>query len=187
MGVPSYPVLTPQKPDPAHAAGPGLQTNGDNTVAFSSRQEAQQAISEAVNSPREKFILLVIVSQVDILNARLGDAFGRRMLAVCADHFRTHLGCDQLYRWSETALLAILSQPERIDRLRAKIHRFADTMREETVQICDRTLLVPVTWNWSLIQVSPPLESMLAKIDLLASAPLPGKAPRAVRSARKRF
>jgi GGDEF domain-containing protein len=146
----------------------------DPATQLPSRKEAEKAIQAAAASPDGKFLLIAVVGRLQTINARFGYSIGDRILGACAEHFRSSLSeGDQLFRWQGPAMLAILSREERIDLVRAKIRRFADVKLENAIDVGNRSIVIPVSTNWSLMPVTSPFEALLKKVDAFTAAQIP--------------
>jgi len=146
----------------------------DKATGLPGKAEAEKAIQAALDSPNGKFIVIAVISRVQAVNARFGYAVGDKVLAACAEHFRNSLlANDQLCRWQGPALIAVLTRAERIDEVRAEIRRFADSKLEKAVDIGCRSILIPLSANWSVLPIAPPMEALLKKLEAFAAAQIP--------------
>ncbi len=146
----------------------------DPVTGLPSKREAERALRAAVDSPEGKFVVIAVVGRINAINARFGFAIGDRILATYTQHFRSGLSAsDELYRWHGPAFVAILSRSRRIDQVRAEIRHFADTRLEETVEVGNRSVLIPVSCNWSVMQPFPNFEELHKKMEAFAAAQIP--------------
>ena len=149
-----------------NADGAAREKERDPVTGLFSRNEAELALRAAAADAEGKFLLVAIVNRVQTINARFGYAVGDRLMAACAQHYRTSLSAsDELYRWQGPAFLAILGRQARIDQVRGEIRRFASARLEDAVEVGNRTVIVPVSSNWSVFPVSSPPEALSKKID----------------------
>lgn len=146
----------------------------DPVTGLLSKNNVERAIQAAAASPVGKFLVVAVVSRVHAVNARFGYAIGDRMLATCAQHYRAALsGSDELYRWHGPAFLGILSRQARIEQVREEIRRFASAKLEDTVELGNRTVLIPISSNWSVMPVTSPPEALLKRVAAFAAAQTP--------------
>jgi GGDEF domain-containing protein len=146
----------------------------DGATGLPGKNEALKAMQEAMASPKGKFLLVAVVSRVQAVNARFGYAVGDRVLEACAAHFKKNISArDQLFRWQGPALVGILDRHERIDHVSAEVRQFADTKLEKTVDVGNRTVLIPISCSWSVFQIAPPVEVLLKKLDIFTAAQIP--------------
>lgn len=143
----------------------------DRTTGLPGKSEADRAIRHAIESPRGKFLVIAVCSRVQAVNARFGYAVGDKILAVFAEHFKKGLAAsDQLFRWQGPAIVALIERAERIERVRTEIRQFADTRFERTVEVGQRTVLIPISAIWSIYPVAPPLDAFLKQLDVFTAA-----------------
>ncbi|HTA72578.1 MAG TPA: diguanylate cyclase [Bryobacteraceae bacterium] len=156
------------------SVAPAATVDLDAATGLPSKKEAMEAIQTAVAAPRNKFLAIAVVSRVQAVNARFGYAIGDRVLAAFAEHFRANLGGnDQLFRWHGPALVAVMEREDRIEKVRTEIRRFAEAKLEKTVEVGNRTILLPVSASWSIFPVAPPLEELLKKMEAFTAAQVP--------------
>lgn len=156
------------------SVAPAATVDLDAATGLPSKKEAMEAIQTAVAAPRNKFLAIAVVSRVQAVNARFGYAIGDRVLAAFAEHFRANLGAnDQLFRWHGPALVAVMEREDRIEKVRTEIRRFAEAKLEKTVEVGNRTILLPVSASWSIFPVAPPLEELLKKIEAFTAVQVP--------------
>jgi GGDEF domain-containing protein len=149
----------------------------DAATGLPSKKEAVRAIRTALLSPAHKFLVVAVCSRVQAVNARLGYAVGDRILAALAEHFRKGLSSlDQLYRWEGPTLVALLERAESIGRVRAEIRIFADARMERTLEVGQRTVLVPISAAWVVLPIEPPMDAFLKHVELFTAAQLPREA-----------
>jgi GGDEF domain-containing protein len=151
-----------------------LPAEVDAATGLPGKKEAQQAIQAALASPKGKFLVIAVCSRVQAVNARFGYAIGDRVLTAFADHFAQGLSAkDQLFRWQGPALLAVIERAERIDRVRTEIRQFADVKIEKTMEVGQRTVLIPIAASWSVFPIVPPRETLLKQVEAFAAAQTP--------------
>jgi len=143
----------------------------DTVSGMPSKREAEKALRSLAASPEDKYVIVVVVNRVNAINARFGYAVGDQILTRCAQQFRTGLAeSDELYRWQGPAFLAILPRKTRVDEVRSEIRRFADEHLEQTIEIGNRTVIVPVSSNWSVLTPSSSFDALLKKIEAFTAA-----------------
>jgi len=146
----------------------------DAATGLPGKKEALKAINAAMASPHNKFLAIAVVSRVQAVNARFGYAVGDRVLAAFAEHFRANLSVnDQIFRWHGPAVMAVMERGEGIEKVRTEMRRFAEVKLERTVEIGNRAILLPVSANWSIFPVTPPMEELLKKLEVFTAAQVP--------------
>jgi GGDEF domain-containing protein len=153
---------------------PKLQADLDAATGLPGKAGADRAIRAALESPHGKYLLVAVCSRVHAINARFGYAVGDQVLAAFADYFVQGLSArDQVFRWQGPALVALLERTERLDRVRAEIRQFADTRVDKTVEVGQRTVLVPLSASWSIFPLTPPLDALLKQLEAFTAAQVP--------------
>jgi GGDEF domain-containing protein len=151
-----------------------VQPNLDEATGLPGKAEAERAIRAGVESPKGKFVVIAVCSRVQAVNARFGYAVGDHMLGAFAAHFKKGLSAgDQLFRWQGPALVALLQRAERLDRVRTEIRQFADVKFDQTTEVGQRTVLIPISASWSIFALAPPLEAVLKQLEAFTAAQSP--------------
>jgi GGDEF domain-containing protein len=146
----------------------------DEATGLPGKAEADRAIRAAVESPEGKFVVIAVCGRVQAVNARFGYAVGDRVLEAFAKHFKKSLSArDQLYRWQGPAVVALLERAERLDRVRAQIRQFADVRLDQTIEVGQRTVLIPISAIWSIFPLAPPLDAFLRQLEAFTAAQVP--------------
>jgi GGDEF domain-containing protein len=146
----------------------------DAATGLPGKAEADRAIRAALEKPHGKFLLVAVCSRVQPVNARFGYAVGDQVLAAFADHFVQGLSArDLVFRWQGPALVALLERTERLDRVRAEIRQFADVRLDKTVEVGQRTVLIPLSASWSIFPLTPPLDTFIKQLEAFTAAQAP--------------
>ncbi len=149
----------------------GTAVDLDAATGLPSKTEAMKAIKTAVALPRNKFLAIAVVSRVQAVSARFGYAIGDRVLAAFAEHFRCNLGAsDQVFCWDGPTLVAMLQRESPIETVRTEIRRFAEIKLEKTVELGNRTVLLPISATWSIFSVAPPMNELLKKMEAFTAS-----------------
>jgi len=147
------------------------QPDLDAATGLPGKAEAGRAIREAIESPQGRFLVIAVCSRVQAVNARFGYAVGDKILQAFAEHFKKGLSArDQLFRWQGPALVALLQRAERIERVRTEIRQFADTRFDKTIEVGQRTVLIPISAIWSIYPLAPPLDAFLKQLEVFTAA-----------------
>ena len=146
----------------------------DRATGLPGKNEAEKAIQAAMSSPGGKYLLVAVCSRVQAVNARFGYAIGDRVLGAFAEHFKKGLSPqDQVFRWQGPAIVALLERPLRIDRVRYEVRQFADQKLERTMELGQRTVLIPIAASWSVFPLMPPQDSLMRQIEAFTAAQAP--------------
>ena len=135
------------------------------------KTEAERAIRAALELPQGKFLVIAVCSRVQAVNARFGYSVGDRVSEAFAEHFKKGLSVsDQLFRWQGPVLVALIERAERLERVRTEIRQFADLRMDKTVEVGQRTVLIPVSAIWSIFPLAPPLDSFMRQLEAFTAA-----------------
>lgn len=136
--------------------------------------EANKELNRAIARRDSAYVLLIIVNRLQAINARFGYVIGDKVLGVAARHFRSALSAaDKLYRWQGPSLLGILRRGGSMESVSSEVRRFADVKLEGTFGVNGRSILLPISANWTILPIVPPLEMLIRKIEIFTAAQVP--------------
>ncbi len=151
-----------------------MQPDVDPATGLPGKSEAERAIRAAVESPQGKFLVVAVCSRVQAVNARFGYSVGDQVLAAFAEHFKKSLSVrDQIFRWQGPALVVLLERAERPERVRAEIRQFADIRVDKTLEVGQRTVMIPISATWAIFPLAPPLAAFLKQVETFTAAQIP--------------
>lgn len=141
----------------------GGNLNGDVSVAAIAARDQNAcitAIGEAIRKGTRHYVVVMVVNRIQPINARFGREAGDWML----ERFRKHvesqlLPSDRLFRWTGPAMVALLERPKPIDELRGMAKRMLDTPIDETYEVGERSILIPISAAWSIFMLTPDSEA----------------------------
>jgi GGDEF domain-containing protein len=140
--------------------------NIDPVTGLPGRLAAEAALAAAGEPSGPQYAVIFVVDRVRFISARFGAAAGDEVLQSFCDNIRKQLlPEDKLYRWSGPALLALLRRPSPIEYVRAEIVRAISQKCESTLKSGHRTLLVPVSGQWSLYSLVNAPRLPVQKLD----------------------
>jgi hypothetical protein len=67
-------------------------------------------------------------------------------------------------------VVALLERAERIERVRTEIRQFADIRFEKTIEVCQRTVLIPISAIWAIYPLAPPVDAFLKQLEVFTAA-----------------
>jgi GGDEF domain-containing protein len=146
----------------------------DAATGLPGKTDAIRAINTATDSPTGKFVVIAVVNRVQAVNARFGYAVGDKVLAAFAQHFLKGLAAkDKVFRWQGPSLLALLERAERIEQVRTEIRGFTEVKLDTTLQVGQRTVLIPIAASWAIFPMEASAESLLKKVETFTAAQVP--------------
>lgn len=143
----------------------------DPATGLPSRLDAEAALAELIKNSRPSYVAVFVVDRVDLINSRFGYAVGDRIMRIYIQELRSKLSsADRLYRWSGPAVVALLHRPDRIERVREQLGFAVPAKMEKTIELTNRTALLPISATWAVFPVVPPLEELMQQLDGFISA-----------------
>jgi GGDEF domain-containing protein len=144
----------------------------DPITGLPPRPEAEAALAQAGHGGTRAYAAILVLDRLQIVKQRFGREVGDEILAAFTRMVRTQLGPeDQLFRWSELALLALLARPDSLESVRNEVGRLMATRLEHTIQTPSRSILLPVSARWTLFPVMASPRLIYQKLDAFAAAP----------------
>jgi hypothetical protein len=70
-------------------------------------------------------------------------------------------------------VIALLEREERLEKVRTEIRRFIEVKLEKTIEVGNRSVLLPISASWSIFAVAPPMEELLKKMEAFTVAQVP--------------
>ena len=127
------------------------------------------AMHAALQSNKRLYVLVMVVNGIEGVNSRFGFAYGDRMLRVFKENIETRLlGTDRLFRWDGPAIVALMDRAEPVPQVRGTIRRIL----EQTFHMDGRSVLTPITADWTAFPLVPPLDLAAKQIQsFIARAP----------------
>jgi len=142
------------------------QPRMDTATGTPFHAECLAAIQEAIGKGTRHYAAVMVVNRVQSINTRFGRDAGDRMQLRFKEHVESHLfASDQLFRWTGSAIVAILERPEPADRVRETIRRIIDARVEETYRVSGRSVLIPISAAWSVIALTSPVDATEKQIE----------------------
>ena len=126
----------------------------DGTTGLATRSAAETAIAVAVDGAETVWAALFVIDHLHGLNSRFGHAVGDQAILLFAQHLAQNLGPqDAVFRWSGPAFLALLTRPDAQQKIRRELVPLTSARLEMTVEVRERTALLPINFSWTLMPV----------------------------------
>ena len=119
---------------------------------------------------------LFVLDRLQTIVSRFGDELGDRLILFFVQHLSTALtGNDTLFRWSPTSFLALIHRCETPEMVRRHMARTMAQRTEQTFEIGDRSVVLPVSSSWVVIPLFQQTYAEIAKkLDAFGS-PTPSR------------
>jgi GGDEF domain-containing protein len=133
------------------AADPGGELYSDPVTGLPGPRQAQSAITGSMGAGHWA-VVAAKVDRVEAINARFGREAGDRVMLFISQHFASKLQPnDQIFRWHGPCLLALVDRGDSVDGLRAEMSRLLKTRIDQTIELGERSILVPLSLSWIVI------------------------------------
>lgn len=144
----------------------------DEVTGLGTRAEAEAAMAEPVQPGGQTFAAVMVLERLQSVNRKFGVQIGDQILAEFARLVRRSLPPnDRLYRWGGPTLVALMTRPATIDRVRMEVGEIMDAKWEKTIQTASRSILLPITARWAVMPMMAAPRLLYHKIDVFAAAP----------------
>lgn len=129
----------------------------DLVTGLPTQPAAKAALEEALTTPEQRYVAIVVVNRIHSINSRFGYAVGDLVLKLILEQLRQKLSvADRLFRWSGPAFVALLEREESIGAVRTEIARITSKNLEKIFEVGGRPVLLPVTASWLVIPLTQP-------------------------------
>jgi GGDEF domain-containing protein len=121
------------------------QSRSDSLSGLPLRAQAESSLDTVIQAGGNGFVVAVVVDRVHLINARFGYGVGDKILALFREHLAQHLKAgDQIFRWTGPVFLVLMDRPNLPEGVRTEVRRITGAKLETTVQIGNRSVLLPV-------------------------------------------
>jgi len=125
--------------------GGGSGGRGDHLTGLPRRQEAMEALSQAMDKAQHQFAVLFVVDRVDSANSRFGFGVGDQMLLSWQQLLHTWFGdAARIFRWSGPAFLMLLQREAPPARVRAEVAQSCSNRQEKLFNVGNRSVLMVI-------------------------------------------
>ncbi len=126
----------------------------NNSTGLRSRPSAELAIAAATDGHDHVYGALFVIDHLHGLNTRFGRKVGDQLIALFTEHLTQNLQPeDAIFRWSGPAFLLLMRREDTIERVRRSLAPVTNARLEKTVESRDRTVLLPLNFSWTLLQI----------------------------------
>jgi len=133
------------------ARSPGADLFADPVTGFPGVRQAQSAIAGSLNTGHWA-VVVATVDRIEAINTRFGREAGDRVMLFTSRHFASKLRpSDQIFRWHGPCFLALVDRGDSAEALRAEISRLLAPRFDHTIELGERTILVPLSLSWTVI------------------------------------
>jgi GGDEF domain-containing protein len=145
------------------ALGHRADPDTDRVSGLPSPEKAEAEIAAKAGPGSPYFAVVFVVERVNTLNLNYGYSAGDQLLHAFGQHLKDNLARNNnIFRWRGPAIMAMLQRSCAIDKVKEEVTHFAARRPEHVMQIGGRTVKLPMTCSWSIVE--------LAKCELAGKA-----------------
>ena len=147
--------------------------DSDSLTGLPLRSGAEGAIKSGCAAGAHTYAGLFVMDRIQVINSRFGNELGEQVVLFFVQHLSGLLTVkDILYRWSPSSFLALLDRRESSDQVRREIVRAMSQRREQTFEIGDRSVVLPISSTWVVIPLfEHGYTEILRKLDAFSGLP----------------
>jgi GGDEF domain-containing protein len=122
---------------------------------LSDRSAAEQSIAREIEVAKDCVCGVFLVNRLASISARFGRAIGDEVMLLVAERLMQHLPAGAaIFRWSESALVALAEVVGNISEVTRRYARAASTSLEKNIETEHRFVMVPITLSFTLKRLS---------------------------------
>jgi GGDEF domain-containing protein len=139
----------------------------DAITGLAGHTAATRDLSALIAAGESRYVAVFCVERLDLINSRFGFAAGDQILVLFTQYVAQQLGgSDKLYRWRGPGIVAVLSRRGSVADVQFELRRAASVRLEHNVTIGSRSVLLPISQSWSLLQLAGgTADDLFVKID----------------------
>jgi GGDEF domain-containing protein len=142
--------------------------DADSATGLPGSRVAAKAISAIWESREHRYLVAFVLQRLESINVRFGSQAGDQIMQAYSQRLAQSLGSsDQLFRWSGTCLLALITREVPEALVAAEIARTSAGRLEKSITVRDREVIVPVSPVWSVfaLQDYSGVEDVCHRVD----------------------
>ena len=132
------------------------------------RERAIEAIITQLDSGKQVYGVVLVLSQFDMFRMRYGINSAERLLhALSAQVMKTLPSEDRLYQWSNRALVALCERSSSLDEVRLEMTALCSRRIDYFLNAPERSALVTLSATWTLLPLygAAVIEKVIEQID----------------------
>lgn len=125
------------------------------TAGLLERSEAEQAIGEKITADTDCVCGMFLVNRLASIKARFGQNVGDEVMLFVAERLVQYLPAGaMIFRWKDSALLALVDVEENISDVNRRFARAASVNLEKNIEMGQRFVMVPINLAFTLKRLS---------------------------------
>ena len=141
-----------------------VQASGESDLVtgLPLRSDAEGSVRALCEAGAHAYAGLFVLDRLHAITSRFGQSLGDKVMIFFLQHLSQGLAAkDQLFRWSPVSYLALLHREDSPDQVRQEMGKFLSRRLEQTFDVGDRSVAVPVASTWVIV---PLFESTYTQI-----------------------
>jgi GGDEF domain-containing protein len=127
----------------------------DSVTGLPGRGYAEAILTEAYSQPTQSFVGIFVIERMELITARFGFAAADQMLLHFSQHLAQNLtNAHNLFRWGPASFLSFVVSSCALEELRREIQKVALRRIDKVIEIGERTVLLPISCQYSLLPVA---------------------------------
>jgi len=118
------------------------------------RAGAEQEIAAKIGTKQDCVCGLFLVNRLASIQTRFGRGVGDEVMLLAAERLAQHLPAAAVFRWSESALIALVDVDTNIAEVTRRFARAASMNLEKNIETQHRLVLVPISLSFTLKRLS---------------------------------
>jgi GGDEF domain-containing protein len=146
--------------------------DADRITGLPLRAEAELAMEAACNEGAHVYAGLFVIDRIRAISTRFGGDLCNQVQMFFLQHLSGGLSPqDQFFRWGPASFLALLRREEPGDQVRKELARFLSGRIEQTFEIADRAVTLPIACTWVVVPLfESSYDQILRKLDAFTAA-----------------
>jgi GGDEF domain-containing protein len=150
------------------------RTELDSVTGLPARAEAEATLARVATSGVPGVAAVFALKRLTQVSSRFGSQVSDGVLARLAAYLGSGAKPEEgLYRWSEPALLAVLTRNASFDRIRREIGGLVSDMPEYEVQNGGRNATIPIAVGWTAFPVAQPVDRLIRQLEMFVKSQIP--------------
>jgi len=138
----------------------------DPATGLPQQRSAEAAMVTNLKAGPRTYVATLVVNRMQSINARFGYQVGDRVLRTFREKIEKQLSPrDKMFRWAGPAIVVLIDRPESLEIVREHLKRILDAKFEETFELPDRSVLIPISASWSAFKLISPVSLAIKQIQ----------------------
>jgi GGDEF domain-containing protein len=148
--------------------------DSDPATGLPRQDVAESVMFNNLKAGVRNYVVTLVINRMQSINARFGYRMGDRVLRTCKERIEKQLlPGDRMFRWSGPAIVLLLERSEPLDEVRGQVKRILETKMEETFDLGNRSVMIPISTSWSAFKLVSPTAVAVKQIQTFIASQSP--------------